>query len=104
MIRPAFHAGTEGRSMSGLRLIRRGIAETYEHLFAYALATLIWWACALSIVLGPAGTMLLFIQTDPRNGTLRERPPFRESLNLLRANLVRGWRLGIIVLPPLALL
>jgi uncharacterized membrane protein YesL len=90
-------------SMTGARLVLRGLADTYDHLVYFTLITLFWWLCVGLILPGPAATIALFTHADPRIGTLTDRPSWAETLRLIRANLWRGWRLALITVPVLLL-
>lgn len=89
--------------MRALRIFGRGLKDTYEHLFGYVLASIGWWITALLIVTLPAGTLTLFMVTDPRRSI--DRPDWRETVAFLRASLGRGWILALVTLPiPVVLL
>lgn len=90
--------------MSGLRIVLRGLHDTFENLAYFALISLFWWACQFSVVFGPAATLALFIHADPRHGTVTDRPSIQETLQLLYRNLWAAWRLVLIALPFVALL
>lgn len=83
--------------MRALRIVGRGLKDTYEHLFGFVLASLGWWVSALLIVTLPAGTATLFMVTDPRRAI--DPPDWRETLGFLRANLGKAWLLALITLP-----
>jgi hypothetical protein len=89
--------------MNGARIVLRGLADTYEHLIYYTLVTLLWWACIVLIIPGPAASLALFRHADPRIGTLKDRPNWSETLNLIWTSLWRGWRLALLTLPVLLL-
>jgi len=90
--------------LKGARYVGRGLADTYEHLAYFALMSLLWWLCAISVLLGPSATLALFTHADPRIGTLKERLAFGETVHFVWHNLWRGWRLTLITLPVLLLL
>jgi len=86
-----------------LRIVGRGLKDTYEHLFGYVLASIFWWISALLVVTLPAGTLTLCMVTDPRRAI--DRPDWREAAVYLRASLARGWLLALATLPiPVVLL
>lgn len=89
--------------MSGVRLVLRGLHDTFENLVYFAVVSLGWWICVLTIVLGPAATIALFVHADPRHGTVTDRPSFAETRAIVARNLWSAWKLVLIVLP-LALL
>lgn len=89
--------------MRALRIVGRGLKDTYEHLFGYVLASIGWWIAALLIVTFPAGTLTLYMVTDPRRAV--DRPDWREAAGFLRSSLARGWLLAVVTLPiPIVLL
>ena len=88
--------------MRTLRLIGRGASDTFEHLIPFAVLSLCWWACVALIVPAPGATLALAALTDPRRSV--DRPEWREVVPIVRANLVRGWRLALLTLPFLAVL
>lgn len=83
--------------MRALRIVGRGLKDTYEHLFGYVLASIGWWLTALLIVTLPAGTLTLYMVTDPRRAI--DRPDWRESASFMRSSLGRGWLLALVTLP-----
>jgi hypothetical protein len=105
--------------VGGLRIVGRGLRDTYDNLFGFCLATIGWWLAALPVVLlwpfiswfalvgwllfGPAATVTLFAVTDPRRAV--ERPDVREVVGIFWGNLTYGWKLILATLPvPLVLL
>jgi hypothetical protein len=90
--------------MRGVRLVLRGLHDTFENLAYCAIVSLFWWVCQLLIVTGPAATIALFVHADPRHGTVTDRPSLEETLQLVRRNLWSGWRLILLALPVEALL
>jgi hypothetical protein len=85
-----------------LRIVGRGLKDTYEHLFGYVLASVGWWISAVLIVTLPAGTLALCMVTDPRRAI--DRPDVREVLTYLRSSLGKGWILALVTMPiPLVL-
>ena len=88
--------------MRALRIVGRGLKDTYEQLFGFVLASVGWWLSAVLIVTLPAGTLALFMVTDPRRAI--DRPDIREVLTYLRASIGKGWILALVTLPiPLVL-
>lgn len=89
--------------MRALRIVGRGLKDTYEQLFGFVLASVGWWLSAILIVTLPAGTLALCMVTDPRRAI--DRPDVREVLAYLRASIGKGWVLALVTLPiPVVLL
>jgi hypothetical protein len=78
-----------------LRLIGRGLSDTFEHLLGYVLASLAWWVAVLTVVAAPAATVALFAFTDPRRAI--DRPEWRDVLVDARRGFARGWAVTLIV-------
>ncbi len=88
--------------MRALRIVGRGLKDTYEQLFAFVLASVGWWLSVVLIVTLPAGTLALCMVTDPRRAI--DRPDLREVLTYLRSSIGKGWILALVTLPiPLVL-
>jgi hypothetical protein len=109
----------KGGTVRGLRIVGRGLRDTYESLFTFCLASVGWWLATLPawllwpvlswlallgfLAFGPAATIALFAIADPRRAV--SRPDLGEMLSLWRTNLVAGWKLAAVTLPvPLVLL
>ena len=105
--------------MRGLRIVGRGLRDTYESLFTFCLATIGWWLATLPVwvlwpvlswvallgflLFGPAATIALFAIADPRRAV--SRPDLGEMVAIWRENLVPSWKLAAATLPvPLVLL
>jgi uncharacterized membrane protein YesL len=102
-----------------LRVIGRGLRDTYDSLFAFCLASLLWWIAVFPpilvlwpllsgfavvgfLVFGPAATIALFAATDPRRGA--SRPDLAELVTTWRTRLTQSWKLAALTLPlPLVL-
>ncbi len=83
--------------MRALRIVGRGLKDTYEQLFGFVLVSVGWWLTAVLIVTLPAGTLTLFMVTDPRRAI--DRPDIREVLTYLRSSLGKGWVLLAVTIP-----
>lgn len=83
--------------MRALRIVGRGLKDTYEQLFGYVLASVGWWLSAVLIVTLPAGTLALLMVTDPRRAI--DRPDLREVLGYLRSSIGKGWVLALATVP-----
>lgn len=90
--------------MSGVRLVLRGLHDTFENLVYFAIASLAWWACLFTVVLGPAATVALFAHADPRHGTATDRPSLGETKAIVLRNLWSSWKLVLVVAPLVLLL
>ncbi len=88
--------------MRGLRLIGRGLADTFEHLLGYVVASVGWWLALVTVIAAPAATVALFSFTDPRKSI--DRPEWRDVLADVRRGFRRGWAVTLIVLPILTVL
>ena len=55
--------------MRGIRIVGRGLHDTLEHLLAFAVLSMSWWAGVFLIITAPPATLALFWQADPRIGT-----------------------------------
>lgn len=88
--------------MGPFRLLWRGIADVFEHLLPYMLASILWWLSILLVVTFPPATIGLFAMTDPRRSI--DRPEPGEILAQMRRDAVASWKLFLIILPILALL
>ena len=94
--------------MRGLRIVGRGLRDTYDNLFGFSLASVGWWLASLPVLIlwpfiswvallgfllfGPGATVTLFHVTDPRRSI--DRPDVREALALFRGNVVFGWKMA----------
>lgn len=111
--------GKVGPTVGGLRIVGRGLRDTYDNLFGFCLASIGWWIAALPVVVlwpvvswfalaawllfGPAATVTLFAVTDPRRAVAR--PDAQEVVGTFLGNLAYGWKLALATLPiPLVLL
>jgi uncharacterized membrane protein YesL len=90
--------------MRGFRIVLKGMHDTFEHLLTYTLASMAWWLGVLPIVTAPAATLALFTQTDPRIGTEKDRPTWRETLSYARAHFFQAWGLALMTVPLIAVL
>lgn len=89
--------------MRALRIVGRGLKDTYEHLFGFVIASVGWWLSVLLVVTLPAGTLALYMVTDPRRAV--DRPDVREVLAYLRSSIGRGLIVALVTLPlPIILL
>lgn len=88
--------------MGGLRLIGRGIADVFEHLLPFMLASLLWWLGVLLIVTAPPATTALFAVTDPRRAI--DRPEPRDVLAQFRRQAWSSWKLFLVAGPIIAVL
>lgn len=90
--------------MGGFRIVWKGLRDSFQNVFLFVPATLVWWLCAVTVVLAPGATVALFRFADPRLGLGAERPSARESLGMITRDLARGWKLALLTLPLIALL
>lgn len=88
--------------MQTLRLIGRGLSDTFEHLLPFTLLSLGWWLCLFLIVPAPAATVALVAMTDPRRAI--DRPEWREAVAAGRAAFRAGWGVALATLPIAAVL
>lgn len=95
-------------SVGALRIVGRGLRDTYDNLFGFCLASLGWWLASLPVLalwpfvswlavlgflpFGPAATIALMAVVDPRRTI--NRPDPREALDLFRDKIVDGWKLA----------
>src|SRR3954463_14269949 len=93
----------ERKCMTGLRLVGRGLHDTFENLAYFCIATLLWWVAQFTIVLGPPATIALYTHTDPRHGTVTDRPTLAETARAAISNFWPAWKLVLIQLPFIAL-
>jgi uncharacterized membrane protein YesL len=101
-----------------LRVVGRGLRDTYDNLYSFCMASVLWWMATLPVVLlwpiipgfallgfllfGPAATLALFAATDPRRAV--SRPDLAEMLAIWRSRLTYSWKLIAVTLPiPLVL-
>ena len=86
------------------RPLGRGLRDTLDHLLPFTLASMSWWVGLLLIVPGPAATLALLARCDPARLGDHVALTAREALNLVRAELLRGWLIALAFgLPALAL-
>ncbi|MGH2562161.1 MAG: hypothetical protein ACRDJH_24135 [Thermomicrobiales bacterium] len=90
--------------MRGLRIVLRGMKDTFEHLLPFTMASLGWWLCVFLIVPAPGATIALFRLTDPRVSSELERQSIRQSVDVIWANLRRGWGVAALTVPILLIL
>ncbi|MGH2535233.1 MAG: hypothetical protein ACRDJW_23470 [Thermomicrobiales bacterium] len=90
--------------MRGLRILFRGLSDTFEHLLPFTMASLGWWLCVFLIIPAPGATIALFRLTDPRVTSELERPSLRQSWDVTLANLRRGWGVAFLTVPILLIL
>ena len=83
-------------------MLWKGIADVFEHLLPYMLASILWWLGVLLIITGPPATIGLFAITDPRRAI--DRPEPREVLRQVRQDAWASWKLFLIVIPIIGLL
>ena len=88
----------------GLRLVKRGLSDTFEHLLPFTLTSLVWWLCVLLVVPAPGALLALFQQADPRHGIESDRPGFREGVRYGWQRIPQGWGLVALTVPVLAVL
>lgn len=88
--------------MGPFRLLWRGIADVFEHLLPFMLASILWWLGMLLIVTGPPATIGLFAMTDPRRAI--DRPEPADLLTQMRRDALRAWKLFLFIIPIIALL
>lgn len=85
-----------------LRLIGKSLSDVFEHLLPFIVASVLWWLCVLSVVLGPPATVALFTFTDPRRSV--DRPEFGEVIEGFRRQAIPAWKLALSTIPFVALL
>ena len=90
--------------MRGVRIVLRGLSDTFENLLPFSLASLGWWLAALTLVLGPGATVALYRVTDPRLASQLDRPGWRESFAVARRANRAGWSVALVALPLVAVL
>jgi uncharacterized membrane protein YesL len=90
--------------MRGIRIVGRGLHDTLEHLLAFAVLSMSWWAGVFLIITAPPATLALFWQADPRIGTERDRPSARETISFMRAHFSQSWGLALITMPLIGVL
>jgi uncharacterized membrane protein YesL len=90
--------------MGGVRIVLKGLHDTFEHMLTYTLVTLTWWLGLLLIVAAPPATVALFAQTDPRNGTQRERRTWGEEMAFVRERFSRSWGVALMTVPLIVVL
>jgi uncharacterized membrane protein YesL len=90
--------------MGGVRIVFKGLHDTFENLLSFVLTTIAWWLGVLLIVTAPPATLALFARTDPRIGTERDRPTWGETLSYMRAHFVQAWGMAAITFPLIAVL
>lgn len=88
--------------MGPFRLLWKGIADVFEHLLPYMLASILWWLGVLLVITFPPATIGLFAMTDPRRSI--DRPDARELLAQVRADAFSSWKLFLIIIPITGLL
>jgi hypothetical protein len=108
----------------GIRVLGRGLADTFEHLLPYSVATLAWWAvvvlpvgaffllgqvalplallAVLLLVPVPGATAALFYFADPRRAV--DRPEVPEVIAVARRAVRRGWAVAAATALPAAIL
>lgn len=89
--------------LNPVRVVWRGLRDTIDQLYVFALASILWWLSLALVVTIPAATLTLFRIADPRHRTTGGRPSFTEALRLGLASFARSWRLALITLAPLLL-
>jgi uncharacterized membrane protein YesL len=90
--------------MGGVRIVLKGLHDTFEQLLAFTLSSMAWWLGVLLIVTAPPATLALFARTDPRIGTEKERPTWGESLSFIRLHFFQAWGLAAITAPLIVVL
>jgi uncharacterized membrane protein YesL len=88
--------------VSFLRLLGLGLRDVFEQLLSLALFSLLWWACQLTIVLGPPATVTLFAMADPRRQTAS--PEFTDSIKVMKTAFRRGWGIFLWTVPLIVVL
>jgi uncharacterized membrane protein YesL len=90
--------------MGGVRIVFKGLHDTFEQLLAFTLSTMAWWLGVILVVTAPPATLALFARTDPRIGTEMDRPTWGESLTYMRSHFFQAWGMAAITLPLIAVL
>src|SRR5262245_61525010 len=90
--------------MRGVRIVLKGLHDTFENLLTFALVTMVWWLGLATIIAAPAATIALFAQTDPRLGTHRERRTWGEEFAFVRERFARAWGVTIVTAPLIVVL
>lgn len=103
--------------MQTLRIVKRGLADAFEHLLAFSLWSLTWWVgmapaavvglsqswLALLVMIPTSGmTVALFAMTDPRRAI--DRPSYGEGFRVAVRSFKRGALLALVTLPIVAVL
>jgi uncharacterized membrane protein YesL len=88
--------------VSFLRLLGLGLRDVFEQLLSLSLYSLLWWACQITIILGPAATVTLFSMADPRRQT--QSPEFSDAIGVMKTAFRRGWGIFLWTVPLIAIL
>jgi uncharacterized membrane protein YesL len=88
--------------VSFLRLLGLGLRDVFEQLLTLSLFSLLWWACQITIVLGPPATVTLFSMADPRRQT--QSPEFSDSIAVMKTAFRRGWGVFLWTVPLIVIL
>lgn len=91
-----------GGALRTLRLLGKGLSDTFEHLLPFAVFSVLWWIGVFLVPLAPGATVALFAMTDPRHQT--NQPDWRVAFAIARRNLGKGWLLAAVPLPLLLVL
>lgn len=98
--------------MRGVRLLGRGLSDTFEHLLPFSAATLAWWAAvalpaAMVAIIGwpglilfapvPGAAVALFAFADPRRAV--ERPSVTDVFASFKRGVVPGLIVVLITVP-----
>jgi len=91
-----------GGALRTLRLLGKGLSDTFEHLLPFAVFSVFWWIGVFLVPLAPGATVALFAMTDPRHQT--NQPDWRDAFGIARRNFAKGWLLAAVPLPLLLVL
>jgi hypothetical protein len=92
-----------GTRVHALKLGLRAYRDFYDQIWWLLLLLVLWWLLNVTVVFGPAATLLLFHEADPRQGIWEDRLGPRGSVQFLIQNFARGWKLALMTLPAVAL-
>jgi uncharacterized membrane protein YesL len=85
-----------------LKLFWFGVRDFFEQFMTFALLSILWWLCTITIVAAPPASVALMSITDPRNkGSAAE---VSDAITVFRTSWGRAWGIALLTAPFIAML
>jgi uncharacterized membrane protein YesL len=84
------------------KLIWLGIRDLFEQFMTFALLSILWWLCAITVVAAPPASVALMSITDPRKKG--SAPELVDAISVFRSSWSRAWGIALLTVPFIAML